>query len=99
VAYAPDASELALLGSAATVLYRPAGCAACAHSGYRRRTGIYELLRVNDDLRRLIHDRVAEQSLREYALQHGMQGMRQDGVRLVLSGVTSLEELLRVTRT
>ena len=99
VAYAPDASELALLGSTASVLYRPAGCAACGNTGYRRRTGIYELLRVNDDLRRLVHDRVAEQSLREYAVQHGMQGMREDGVRLVLSGVTSLEELLRVTRT
>jgi len=97
--YAPAASELALLeGAHPSILYRPVGCAACGHSGYKRRTGIYELLRVDDALRRLIHDRVSEQSLREYAVQHGMYGLRLDGIRLVISGVTSLEELLRVTR-
>jgi general secretion pathway protein E len=98
--YVPDATELALLGESRhpAVLYRPVGCAACAHSGYRKRTGIFELLHVDDGLRRLIHDRVQEQSLRDYALQGGMRGLRQDGVRLVLAGVTSLEELLRVTR-
>ncbi|MBI3903312.1 MAG: type II secretion system ATPase GspE [Nitrosomonadales bacterium] len=97
--YVPGASELALLeGAQAQMLYRPVGCAACNHSGYRRRTGIYELLRVDDALRRLIHDRVAEQSLREYAVRQGMHGLRSDGVRLVVAGVTSLEELLRVTR-
>jgi len=97
--YVPDANELALLeGAQAPLLYRPKGCPACGHSGYRRRTGIYELLRVDDGLRRLIHDRVAEQTLREYAVQRGMHGLRQDGIRLVVAGVTSLEELLRVTR-
>jgi general secretion pathway protein E len=101
LAYQPDASELAMLGVESrrdVILYRPVGCAVCSHSGYKRRTGIYELMRVDDGLRRLIHDRAAEQSLREYALQQGMEGLRQDGVRLVLSGTTSLEELLRVTR-
>jgi len=97
--YVPVENELALLeGAHPKVLYRPVGCAACGNSGYRRRTGIYEFLRIEDGLRRLIHDRVAEQSLREYAVQRGMHGLRQDGVRLVVSGVTSLEELLRVTR-
>ncbi|BBJ00423.1 type II secretion system protein GspE [Ferrigenium kumadai] len=97
--YVPDATELALLeGAKPSVLYRPKGCPACGHSGYRRRTGIYELLRVDGGLCRLIHDRVAEQSLREYAMQRGMHGLRRDGVRLVVAGVTSLEELLRVTR-
>jgi general secretion pathway protein E len=97
--YYPDANELALLeGARPQLLYRPKGCAACGQSGYRKRTGIYELLRVDDGLRRLIHDRVAEQSLREYAVQRGMHALRRDGVRLVVSGVTSLEELLRVTR-
>jgi general secretion pathway protein E len=97
--YVPVANELALLeGALPALLYRPKGCAACGNSGYRRRTGIYELLRVDDSLRRLIHDRVSEQTLRDYAIQHGMHGLRQDGIRLVVSGVTSLEELLRVTR-
>ncbi len=89
---------VATRGSNGSVLYRPVGCAACGHTGYRRRTGIYELMKVDDGLRRLIHDRAAEQSLREYAVQRGMRGLRQDGERLVVSGVTSLEELLRVTR-
>lgn len=97
--YTPSATELALLeGAQPAMLYRPVGCPACAHTGYHRRTGIYELMRVDEGLRRLIHDRVAEQELREYALQHGMHSLRQDGLRLVSSGVTSLEELLRVTR-
>ena len=98
-AYAPNESELALLeGAVPATLYRPLGCPACANTGYHRRTGIYELLRVDDGLRHLIHDRVAEQEVRKYALQHGMQSLRQDGLRLVISGTTSLEELLRVTR-
>jgi general secretion pathway protein E len=98
-AYAPDAGELALLeGLIPTVLYRPVGCAVCGNSGYRKRTGIYELMRVDDGMRRLIHNRTAEQNLREYAVQNGMLGLRQDGLRLVLSGITSLEELLRVSR-
>jgi general secretion pathway protein E len=98
-AYTPSEAELALLeGPQPAVLYRPAGCPACSHTGYHRRTGIYELLRVDDGLRRMIHDRVAEQELHVYALQQGMHSLRQDGLRLVVSGVTSLEELLRVTR-
>lgn len=98
-AYTPDPAELALLeGSKPASLYRPLGCPACAHTGYHRRTGIYELMRVDEGLRRLIHDRVAEQELRSYALTQGMHSLRQDGLRLVIAGVTSLEELLRVTR-
>jgi general secretion pathway protein E len=97
--YAPSEAELALLeGATPAVLYRPVGCTACTHTGYHRRTGIYELMRVDEGLRHLIHDRVGEQDLRAYALQHGMHSLRQDGLRLVVSGVTSLEELLRVTR-
>ncbi len=99
-AYIPSATELALLENLETpaILYRPKGCSVCSNSGYRGRTGIYELLTVDDGLRHLIHDHVAEQDLRQYALHHGMRGLRQDGLRLVTMGVTSLEELLRVTR-
>jgi general secretion pathway protein E len=98
-AYAPSAAELALFeGEKPELLYRPVGCAVCGNSGYRGRTGIYELLTVSDGLRHLIHDRAAEQDLRQHALQNGMHSLRQDGMPLVASGVTSLEELLRVTR-
>ncbi|HEX7454546.1 MAG TPA: type II secretion system ATPase GspE [Gallionella sp.] len=98
--YQPDATELALFESDTppTQLYRSTGCTACNHTGYRGRSGIYELLTVDDGLRHLIHDRASEQALRQYAMQHGMHNLRQDGMRLVASGITSLEELLRVTR-
>ncbi len=99
-AYTPSAAELSLFEGEfiPELLYRPKGCTVCSNSGYRGRTGIYELLMVDDGMRHLIHDHAAEQDLRRYALQHGMRGLRQDGMRLVASGITSLEELLRVTR-
>jgi general secretion pathway protein E len=99
-AYTPSETELALLEGEVLpeMLYRPKGCATCGNSGYRGRTGIYELMMVDDGMRHLIHDHAAEQDLRRYALDHGMRGLRQDGMRLVASGVTALEELLRVTR-
>jgi general secretion pathway protein E len=75
------------------------GCAACNASGYRGRTGIYELLTVDDELRRLIHDVAAERTLRDTAAAHGMVRLRDDGLRWVKDGVTSLDEVLRVTRT
>jgi general secretion pathway protein E len=74
------------------------GCAACNRSGYRGRTGIYELLTVDDELRRLIHDRASEQALRAHVLGRGMQTLRDDGMRWAAAGVISLEEAVRVTR-
>ncbi len=81
-----------------TLLYSPAGCPACNHSGYRGRTGIYELLTVDQDLRRLIHDRASEQILRAHVVSLGMRSLRDDGLRLAAEGITSLEEVVRVTR-
>lgn len=98
VAYQPDSIEQALFDTVPLQLYRPTGCAVCHHTGYRGRSGIYELLKVDEGLRHLIHDRASEQDLRAYAMAHGMHSLREDGMRLVLSGATSLEELLRVTR-
>jgi general secretion pathway protein E len=81
-----------------TTYYAPQGCPACSRSGYRGRTGIYEMLLVDDALRSLIHDRASEQRLRDHALAHGMRPLREDGMRWVLQGATSLEEIVRVTR-
>jgi general secretion pathway protein E len=103
-AYAPAPGELELLahnspgGEAPAALYRPVGCPACAQTGYRGRTGIYELLQVDDEMRRLIHDRAPDQALLQHAVETGMHTLRQDGIRLVVSGKTALEEVLRVTR-
>jgi general secretion pathway protein E len=74
------------------------GCAACGHTGYAGRTGIFELLVTDDALRGLIHARASEAALREAALDTGMTLMRDDGERLVREGITSRAELLRVTR-
>jgi general secretion pathway protein E len=78
--------------------YTAQGCPACNHSGYRGRTGIYELLTVDDALRRLIHDRASEQVLRDHAVAHGMRSLRDDGMRWAAQGAISLEEVVRVTR-
>jgi general secretion pathway protein E len=74
------------------------GCPACNRSGYRGRTGIYEMLTVDDDLRRLIHDRASEQALRAHAVERGMKSLREDAMRWAEAGVISLEEAVRVTR-
>jgi general secretion pathway protein E len=75
-----------------------AGCEACGHTGYAGRTGVFELLVASDEIRAQIHNRAAEAQLRDTALQQGMVLMRDDGQRLVDAGITSAEELLRVTR-
>ena len=71
---------------------------ACALTGYQGRTGIFELLLIDDEARRLIHDRASEADLREHARSSGMKGLREDGLRWVRAGETSLEEVLRVSR-
>ena len=74
------------------------GCTHCSHTGYSGRTGIYELLSVSEAIRDQIHARAAEASLRSTAIRQGMSLMREDGERLVSLGITSQEELIRVTR-
>ncbi len=77
---------------------RGVGCAQCGSTGYSGRTGIFELLTTSDVLRALIHDRASEADIRAAAVANGMVLMRSDGERLVNEGVTSAEELLRITR-
>ena len=78
--------------------WHPVGCEACGHSGYKGRTGVYELMVVDDAVRALIHSRASESELIAAARAGGLRSMREDGERLVATGVTSLEELMRVTR-
>jgi len=96
----PSDKEAAALGQPPLggPLYSAVGCPSCNFTGYRGRTGIYELLTVDEPLRRMIHDGAAEQDLRAYAMAHGMVNMRQDGMRWVRASDTALEEVLRVTR-
>ena len=74
------------------------GCDACGQSGYSGRTGIFELLTTNESLRELIHNQASEAHIRDAALSAGMALMRDDGEKLVRLGITTEQELLRVTR-
>ncbi len=93
------ARECDLLGveeSSSPVIYQSVGCPNCRYSGYSGRSGVYELIAIDESLRTMIHDRVAELEMRKYA--RGLfPSLRQDGYRRVLMGDTSLEEVLRVT--
>ena len=78
-------------------IYRHVGCDACNQSGYLGRTGIYELVVVDDKLRNMVHDGSGEHVLEQHA-RTMTPSIRQDGLRRVLMGDTSLEEVMRVTR-
>jgi general secretion pathway protein E len=102
VPYEPSAQECHALGIVAGSendhqVCRPKGCAACNHTGYKGRTGIHELLIVDEGIRELIHNGHGEQAIEKYIRQN-TPSIRDDGCRKVLSGKTSLEEVLRVTR-
>jgi general secretion pathway protein E len=78
--------------------FKAVGCAECGHTGYLGRTGIYELLTVDDELRSLVHRGSNDTEIRRCAEKGGMLPMRADGMRWVAAGITSNEEVLRVTR-
>jgi len=78
-------------------LYRPRGCEYCNHLGFSGRTGVYELIPLDDTLQQMIHDGKGEQEMEKYARSY-TRSLRTDGCRLVLAGITSLEEVLRVSR-
>jgi general secretion pathway protein E len=78
--------------------WRSVGCVACNRTGYLGRTGIHELFAVDDRIRALVHEGAAETELREAAAEAGMRTMREDGARWVEAGVTSADEIVRVTR-
>ena len=79
-------------------LYAPVGCADCRETGYRGRSGIYELIVLDTALAKLIHDRAPEHALRAAAIAAGMVTLRRDGARWLAEGRTSLAELVRVSR-
>lgn len=96
-AYQPDASVQKMLNiQASDKLYQAKGCEHCQHTGYQGRTGLYEIIPMDDALKQLIHDEAKEHELKTYAHQH-YTTIFQDGVRRMLNGETTLEEVLRVT--
>ncbi|MEF1217657.1 ATPase, T2SS/T4P/T4SS family, partial [Photobacterium damselae] len=78
-------------------LYRPCGCEHCNGKGYRGRTGIHELLLVDDKVQELIHAEAGEQAIEQY-IRHTTPSIRADGLSKVRAGITTLEEVMRVTK-
>lgn len=79
--------------------WRPVGCEACRGQGYRGRSGIYEFLIVTDQVRKLVMDRLDSGTIKKQALLDGMRTLRVDGGDKILQGVTSVDEVLRVTQS
>ncbi len=106
VAYQPTSEEVAKLGPLPRSIpaggplrfFRGKGCADCMMTGYWGRTGIYEILLINDEIRNLILSKVDSATIKNRAIGKGMATLRQDGARNVAAGVTTTEEALRVTQ-
>ncbi|MCE5322478.1 Flp pilus assembly complex ATPase component TadA [bacterium] len=105
VPYQVPASELRRFGFKASdpnqqvTLYKGEGCEVCKHTGYKGRIGIYELMRINDEIRELMVRRSPLADLREAAKANGMHELREDGLDKVLQGVTTPDEVMRVVFT
>ncbi|HZB05743.1 MAG TPA: type IV-A pilus assembly ATPase PilB, partial [Thermoleophilaceae bacterium] len=74
----------------------PGGCVRCGHSGYKGRTGLYEVMAMTDALRKLILDGAGHEAVRAQARADGMRTLHEDGFEKVREGITSVPEVLRV---
>lgn len=96
--YRPSPAELSYFSEKPEALSRGKGCEKCAMRGYLGRTGIFELLVMDGDARRLINERADSQSIKELARSKGMTTLVADGLNKAKEGITTLEEVLRVTQ-
>ncbi|MEI6350466.1 MAG: GspE/PulE family protein [Verrucomicrobiota bacterium] len=100
--YEPNEAVLSQLGLSAHDIgdknfYYGKGCDQCNHTGYKGRKGIYELLHMTDPLRELVNQRAPSVVLRQKAIELGMATLRQDGLRCIYDGETTIEEVLKYT--
>ncbi|MCZ7592500.1 MAG: type II secretion system ATPase GspE [Kiritimatiellae bacterium] len=98
----PTDAELRIFGGLSgqletAQLYRGRGCSECNQTGYRGRLGIFEIFLINDEVRHMIYERVSASHLRARARELGMRTLREDGIRKVIAGQTTLEEVVRTT--
>jgi general secretion pathway protein E len=97
----PDPADLLGLGvtdASGVDLFHGKGCDECLGTGYRGRVGIYELFRLTDDARGLILGKAPTAAIRRHAIEHGMVTLREDGWAKACAGLTTVEEILRVTQ-
>ncbi|AOT68185.1 type II secretion system ATPase GspE [Geosporobacter ferrireducens] len=98
IAYHPSVGEINLLQLPhGAMLYKGEGCNACNQTGYRGRTAIHEVMPVTKDIKKLIDERKNTEDLRKAAVEQGMTTLRQSCRELVINGITTIEELLRMT--
>ncbi|MBL7995247.1 type II secretion system ATPase GspE [bacterium] len=98
--FTPDETILKTLNvrtAGSHAIYRPKGCPHCKDKGYKGRLAIYELLMVNEDIKKLTMERASSGKIKDAAIENGMRTLRQDGIAKVLQGLTTVEEVLRVT--
>ena len=99
----PTTRELKMLGEMGAKnvqnmkMYRGRGCSVCSMTGYKGRKGIFEIFQMTEELQRLVFDQRPSAELRALARENGMRSLREDGLLKVASGMTSLDEVLRVT--
>jgi general secretion pathway protein E len=100
--YEPAEHELRELGIGADKssgqFFVGTGCSKCFNTGYKGRTGIYELMMVDEEIREMIHVRQTAGAIKEKAIEKGLQTLRMDGARKVVEGITTIAEVLRVTQ-
>ena len=100
--YVPTEDEMRQLSlnvstSQGATFQRGKGCANCSNTGYRGRFGIFEIFVIDDDARKLIYEKVSSSVLRNRAREMGMRTLREDGIRKVLAGLTTPDEVIRAT--
>ena len=100
--YEPTESQLSMLNLAMHEIgdksfYYGRGCETCNDTGYKGRKGIYELLRMNDDIRTLINERASGMVIKQKAMENGMRTIRQDGLQSIYDGQTTIEEVIKYT--
>ena len=100
--YQPDDEELIRLGvvpgKTKPTFYRGSGCAACSQTGYRGRTGIHELLVMDDEIRRLIGSKADAAAIKQAAVARGMILLKEEAAEKIFAGVTTTEEVMRMTQ-
>jgi general secretion pathway protein E len=100
--FEPDEESLNSIGItqdmlANRTLYRNKGCSSCQQTGYKGREGIFELMVIDDEMQSLILKTSDANAIKKLAVEHGMLTLRRDGARKVLEGITTIEEVFRVT--
>ena len=98
----PTEAEMRTLGLDASntqgaTFLKGKGCQNCSNTGYRGRFGIFEVFVIDDDARKLIYEKVSSSVLRARAREMGMRTLREDGIRKVLAGLTTPDEVIRAT--